>query len=224
MLRPFRRALPLLLALSAALPAQEVQRHGLVFEQWVRDSFFGGYRPKSYTQRWDIPAEANRDHGGVPVNPKAVKYGTPVDLGDAVRQYEIDVPFLLILGFWQQEGDFKRFTHLLAPRITPEQWRRLWAPITYADLLRLDSVVKDPALSLEEARRQALKIKSAPPFTLAVIQMNPKIDARQRRLQCSIRFDDVFRHLAPEADPQPQAAPALWGKTFPGPIASPPRH
>ena len=67
------------------LQAQEVQQHGFVFEKWVRDTFFGGYRPADYTQKWDIPKEANKNHGGVPVNPKAIKYAAPVDLGDALR-------------------------------------------------------------------------------------------------------------------------------------------
>jgi hypothetical protein len=208
----------------AVLPAQEVQRHGLVFERWVRDTFFGGYNPAGYTQRWDIPASANTAHGGVPANPKAVKHGTPVDLGDALRQYEISEPFLLIVGFWRQDGDEKRIVNIAAPLITPEQWRRLWAPVTYADLQRLDTVIKDRGLSPEEARKQALKMKSSPPFTQSVIQVNPKIDSRdQRRLQCSIRFADFFQHLAPDADPAPRADPALWGVKFPGPIASKPR-
>ena len=55
-----------LLAAGAPVPAQEVQRHGLVFEQWVRATFFDGYKPTSHTQRWDIPATANRAHGGAP--------------------------------------------------------------------------------------------------------------------------------------------------------------
>lgn len=214
----------LVAALTSSLAAQEVQRHGLVFERWVRDTFFDGYRPKSYTQKWDIPADANRRHGGVPVNPKAVKHGTAVDLGDAVRQYEISDPFILILGFWQQDGDFKRFTNIVAPLITPEKWRELWAPVTYADLLKLDELIKDPSRPVEEVRRLALKMKNSPPFDRAVIQVNPKIDGRQRRLQCSIRFADVFKHLAPDSDPAPQAQPALWGVPFPGPIASPPRN
>lgn len=208
----------------AALCAQEVQRHGLVFERWVRDTFFGGYKPAGYTQKWDIPASANKDHGGVPANPKAVKYGTPVDLGDALRQYEINEPFLLIVGFWQQDGDQKRFVHIAAPLVTPERWRELWAPVTYADLRRLDALIKDRGLTPEEARRLALKMKHSPPFNQSVIQVNPKIDSRdQRRLQCSIRFADFFRHLAPGVDPAPQTEPALWGVKFPGPIASKPR-
>ena len=208
----------------AGLPAQEVQQHGLVLEQWVRDTFFDGYRPASYTQKWDIPAAANRRFGGVPVNPKAAKYGTPVDLGDALRQFQIDEPFILVLGFWRQEGDEKRFVNLTAPRIDPAAWKKLWGPVTLADLQRLDAVIKDKSLTPAEARAAALKIKSAPPFTQSIIVVNPKIDAKtQRRLQCSLRFDDVFRHLAPDADPQPQERPALWGVEFPQPVASKPR-
>lgn len=212
------------LGCCAASSAQEVQRHGLAFEKWVRDSFFGGYQPAGYTQKWDIPASANKDHGGVPANPKAVKYGTPVDLGDALRQYEIDEPFLLIVGFWQQDGDLKRFVHAAAPLVTPEKWRELWAPVTYADLQRLDALIKDRNLTPAAARKLAAKMKASPPFNRSIIQVNPKIDTKgQRRLQCSIRFADFFRHLAPGLDPAPQTEPVLWGVKLPGPIPSKPR-
>lgn len=214
-----------LLVMGAPVSAQEVQRHGLVFESWVRDTFFDGYKPASYTQRWDIPAATNKHHGGIPVNPKAAKYGTAVDLGDALRQYEIDEPFLLIVGFWQQDGDVKRLVNILAPEISPALWRKLWGPVTYADLLRLDALIKDTGPSVEETRQRALQIKNSPPFTEAVIQVNPKIDTRgQRRLQCSIRFTDAFKYLAPGADPKPREHPTLFGLQYPGPIASRPRE
>ena len=214
-----------LAALLTLAPAQEVQSHGLVFEKWVRDTFFAGYRPASYTQRWDIPAAENKDHGGIPVNPKAAKLGTTVDLGDALRQYEIDEPFMLIIGFWQQDGDGKRLVNIIAPEISPELWRKLWGPVTYADLLKLDALIKDTGPSIEETRRRALQLKNAPPFSEAIIQVNPKIDNQgQRRLQCSLRFRDVFQHLAPGTDPKPQEHPALFGVEYPGPIASPPRE
>lgn len=209
--------------LCLCVHAQEVQAHGLAFERWVRDTFFEGYKPASYTQRWDIPADVNKNHGGIPVNPKAVKFGTPVDLGDAFRQYEINEPFLLVLGFWEQDGDDKRFVNILAPRITPEKWKSLWGDVTYADLLKLDDLIKDPARPIEEIRKLALKAKSSPPFTTAVIQVNPKIDLHQRRLQCSLRFADVFKHLAPDAPQRPADGAVLWNVPFPGPLRSPPR-
>lgn len=229
---PFRRrvfasrlaALALVLVAFTTALAQEVQVHGLMFERWVRDTFFGGYKPASYTQRWDIPADANKDHGGVPVNPKAAKFGTPVDLGDALRQYEINEPFLLVLGFWEQEGDEKRFVNIVAPLVTHDQWMKLWGEVTYADLLKLDELIKDPARPIEETRKLALKMKNSPPFNTAVIQLNPKIDARQRRLQCSLRFADVFKHLAPDTEQRPAGGATLWGVPFPGPLASPARN
>lgn len=205
----------------AALAAQEVQQHGLVFEEWIDDTFFDGYRPPNYTQKWDIPAAQNKNHGGVPVNPKAIKYGTPVDLGDALRQFDIAEPFILALGFWQQDGDEKHFVNIIAPRIEPATWRKLWGSITRADLERLDAVIKDKSLTPEQARAAAKKIKDAEPFRSAVIEVNPKIDSKtQRRLQCSLRFDDVFKYLAPDADRRPQARPKLWGVEFPQPVAS----
>ncbi len=202
---------------------QEVQRHGVVFEEWIRDTFFGGYRPPDYTQRWDIPANVNTNHGGIPVNPKAAKFGTPVDLGDALRQFDIQESFLLIVGFWQQDGAVKRFVNVQAVRVEPEQWRRLWGSVTRADLERLDALIKDPSRDVLAARREAQAMKRRPPFTEAVIQVNPKIDANQRRLQCSLRFADFFTHLAPEADRGKTNAPKLLGVPLPAEVVSPPR-
>jgi class 3 adenylate cyclase len=59
----------------------------------------------------------------------------------------------------------------------------------------------------------------------SVIVVNPKIDLKtQRRLQCSLRFDDVFKHLEPGGNREAQAAPARWGVAFPAPTASKPRE
>jgi hypothetical protein len=188
------------------------------------DTFFDGYVPTGYTQKWDIPATVNLRHGGVPVNPKAAKYRTPVDLGDALRQYDIAEPFILVIGYWVQEGDEKRFVNIVAPRIEPDAWRKLWGPVTRADLEKLDAVIKDRSLDYREARKQAHAMKSVPPFTEAVIIVNPKIDSTgQRRLQCSLRSDDLFKHLAPEASQGVLKTPSLWGVPFETKVKSAPR-
>lgn len=213
------------LLLAAGARAEEVQAHGLVFEHWVCDTFFGGYRPVGYTQKWDIPASANLRQGGLPANPKATRMGTPVGLGDALRQYDIEEPFLLVLGYWEQTAPAeKRFVKLLAPRVEPAAWRALWGPVTRADLERLDALIKDRSLSPVEARLRAQELKIQPPFSQAVFVLNPKIDAKgQRRLQCSLRYADVFKYLAPEVPSGSEANPALWGVAFPGPLVSGPR-
>lgn len=234
---PFRPALLVCAFLAACLApfsspsarAAEVQLHGLVFEHWVCDTFFGGYRPPGYTQKWDIPADANHlaDPAltGLPANPKATKFRAPVGLGDALRQYDIAEPFLLILGYWEQPSpDEKRFVKILAPRVDPEVWRKLWDPVTRADLERLDAVIKDRSLTPAEARRRAQEMKSAPPFSKCIFVLNPKIDSKtQRRLQCSLRYEDVLKYLAREATHLPDATPALWGVPFTDAVASAPR-
>lgn len=215
-----------LLGFSAALHAAEEQSHGVLFEQWVRDTFFDGYRPKSYTQTWDIPAEVNTRHGGLPANPKAVKWGSPVDLGDALRQFRIAEGggrFLLIVGFWEQEEGTKRWVHCIAAEVTPEQYRALWEPVTREDLEKLDALVKDRSLPLAEARAQVQAMKRRAPFSKAVMQVNPKMDANQRRLQCSLRFGDFFHFLAPAHEVTKQEKPALWKVPLPEAFVSPPR-
>jgi hypothetical protein len=213
-----------LLTGSLHLAAVEAQSHGLQFEKWLCETFFGGYQPKSLTQKWDIPAAFNPDYGRVPVNPKAVKFKTPIGLGDALRQFEINESFLLIVGFWEQVTDEeKRWVKVQTVQITPAIWASLWHPLTRRDLEALDAVVKDKTLGLEEARKRAHDIKSQPPYTQAVIQVNPKIDRSQRRLQCSLRFEDFFSRLAPGASQAPEERPHVFGVPLPSRFESGPR-
>lgn len=219
-------------AFAPGLRAQEVQAHGLVFERWVLDTFFDSYRPAGYTQKWDIPAEANRlanpSLAGLPANPKAVKLGAPVGLGDALRQHDIEEPFLLILGYWEQATpEEKRFVKIIAARVEPKTWRQLWGDVTRADLERLDAVIKDRERTPAEARRAAQAMKSRPPYSTSVIVLNPKIDSKsQRRLQCSLRYADVLKYLAPGVSPEPErdSPPELWGVAFSDAVASKPRE
>ena len=197
--------------------AAERQHHGVVFEQWVRDTFFDGYQPSGYTQKWDIPANVNTRYGGIPANPKATRYKSPVDLGDALRQFDVNEPFWLIIGYWDGSEGARKMVNITAVRVEPAVWRKLWGGLTRADLEKLDAVIKDRTLTYEEARRRAQEIKRQPPFAEAAITLNPKIDSKtQRRLQCSLSFPEVFRLLAPEADSQAQEKPALWGVPWPG--------
>lgn len=212
------------MVLALAAGAAEEQAHGLVFERWLRETFFGGYNPKGYTQKWDIPAEANKDHGEIPVNPKVAKYGMPVGMGDALRQFEINEPFLLIVGFWDQETpETKRFVNAQAARVEPETWRKLWGDITREDLDRMVAVVKDSALTIEEARKRVAAMKKTAPFNRTVIELNPKLDRSQRRLQCSLGFAAFFDVLAPAADRSRQEKPVVFGIPVPNRIESKPR-
>ncbi len=216
-------SISLLFGVCFVAPAKEVQNHGVVFEQWIRDTFFDGYRPESYTQKWDIPASANKRFGGIAVNPKATKYRGAVDMGDALRQYDIDEPFWLIIGYWQQEETNKRFVNIVAQRIEPAEWRKLWGELERADLERLDAVIKQTP-DYKEARKLAQAMKREPKFVSSILTLNPKIDSKsQRRLQCSLSFGKVFQYLAPKASSEAREDPLLWGVPMDIKIVSAPR-
>ncbi|TLD69089.1 hypothetical protein FEM03_19675 [Phragmitibacter flavus] len=210
------------------LSAEERQGHGLDFERWVRSTFFENYQPAQMTQKWDIPAAANQHFGNLAATVKSSKYGSQIDLGDARRQFDIasqQQSFLFIIGFWKpQRKNQKQWVHAVAPTITARQYRKLWHPITSADLERLDAVIKDRSLSMSEARQQAHLIKSSPPFNLAIIKVNPKIDINQRRLQCSLRFADFFQYLAPDENAQLPPSPKLFNRPLPTRLPVTPRH
>jgi len=203
--------------------AKEVQQHGLSFEHWLADTFFGGHRASGPTDKWDIPASANKNHGRISVNPKATQYGEPILLGDALRQYDINETFLLIVGFWEQDGRGKKFVQSLVARIEPDQWRKLWGPVTRQDLESMDSLVKDTSRPITEVRKEVLRRKKQPPFSESVIQLNPKIDKSQRRLQCSISYVRLFKNLAPGRDRKAQPFAEIFGRRVPSVPASPPR-
>ena len=202
----------------------EVQKHGFSFEEWVRNQFFDGYQATSYTGHWDVPAEANLRLGGLPVSIKTAKYGSPIGLGDALRQFNVREDFLLIVGYWKQEGPNKRFVNTVAATIRSNLWRSIWSPITQDDLQRLDGTIKDRSIGYREARIRAQKIKSASPFADVAITLNPKIDSKvQRRLQCSISFKLMFDRLVPGANGGKIENPELFGVKVMKPFPSGPR-
>ena len=191
--------------------APEVQEHGFTFEKWVHDTFFDSYKARSYTDEWDVGKEFNVNYGGVPVSIKTAKYGSPVGLGDALRQFRINEDFLLVIGYWRQEEKKKRIVNILAVPVTVDLWHSLWRPIALEDLQKLDTTIKDRTLSYQQARAEAQRIKTQPPFTQAHITVNPKIDSKtQRRLQCSLGFSTLFSSVAPTADQTAVDIPKLF--------------
>ena len=96
-------------SLAVAQKTNEVQRHGVDYEQWVRDTLFDGYQAP-YTQKWDIEASSNTNlplpYCNLPVSVKCAKAGRPIDLADALRQRSINEPFVIILGLWNQRTQY----------------------------------------------------------------------------------------------------------------------
>lgn len=207
----------------------EVQFHGFSFEKWVRDTFFEGYAG-SYMQKWDVPPEINRasiippQFRHLPVSIKTAKYGSPIGLGDVLRQRQINSDFVMITGFWRQRTPTEKwFEEIGVVHFSATTWIGLWGDLTLDQLVGIDRVVKSLSLPYAIARLQARDWKRN---TLAVptarFVINPKIDSKtQRRIQCSLPFAAFWQQAG--RPPQPMDAPLLWGVPFPNPVRSSPR-
>lgn len=195
----------------------EVQSHGFVFERWVRNQFFGGYKNK-YSAKWDIPAERNKKFGRIPVSIKTAKYGSTINFGDALRQFKTNEDFLLIVGFWKQNGTYKKIVNSSAVVAKKGVWRSLWEPLKEEQLKKLDALIKDKQVGYAKTRIRAQKLKKS---LHSSITLNPKIDSKtQRRLQCGIRFDLYFDKLATGRSKEMVKSPKLFGKKVPPPWES----
>jgi len=204
----------------------EVQYHGFTFEKWVRDTFFDNYEG-NYMQKWDIPPDKNTqlcipyDYRNIPVSVKTAKYGSPIGLGDVRRQRSINVPFLMIVGFWKQRTHSEKwFEEIGVALFTVPVWDVLWGALTIEEISEIDSRIKDSTLPYTMARQAAQAWKSNRVSNAGgEIVINPKIDSKsQRRIQCSIPFSSFWRVAG--RVPLPTDSPSLFGVTFENPVIS----
>ena len=173
----------------------EVQFHGFSFERWAKDTFFSGYLG-NYMQKWDILASENKkeevpiEWRNFPVSTKTAKWGSPIGLGDAMRQRNIDETFVMIDGFWRQRTPQEKwFEEIGVVKFHPDFWNSLWGAIDLSTLRELDSKIKDLSLHYSDARKVAKQWKSQLVRSGSKIVINPKIDSKkQRRIQCSLPF------------------------------------
>lgn len=206
----------------------EVQRHGFDFENWIKETFFVKSHI-NYTEKWDVPSELNVSIAvpgalqRLPVSIKTCKYGSSIGFGDAVRQFDNDEDFLLIVGFWKQAGAYKNIVAVEGVKVTVEDWKTIFLPLVEEDIKKLDAAIKNRSVDHWEARRQAKEAKKSERVKSARIILNPKIDSKnQRRLQCSLPFNIFWNNLAKKV-PSDNEDCELFGEKVPNPFLSSPR-
>jgi hypothetical protein len=203
----------------------EVQAHGFSFEKWVRDHFFDGYTG-TYMQKWDVPPDHNH-HPAVPerfhhlpVSIKTAKLGSPIGLGDVLRQRQIDHDFLMIVGFWEQRTTTEKwFVDIGCAPFVASHWQALWGQLTLAEISAIDAVVKNTGEHYSIVRAKAQQWKAGASIKTSTLVINPKIDSKsQRRIQCSLPYKTFWKVVGRE--PHKQNSPELWGNVFPNPVRS----
>jgi hypothetical protein len=203
----------------------EVQAHGFSFEKWVCDHFFSGYQG-TYMQKWDVPPDRNVEVSvpakfhKLPVSIKTAKLGSPIGLGDVLRQRQIDHGFLMIVGFWEQRTAAEKWIADIGfAAFDPTVWEKLWGQLTLDEIASIDQVVKNPNEHYSIVRAKAQQWKRKPAVQSSTLVINPKIDSKkQRRIQCSLPYPTFWNFAG--RSPAPEDCPELWGHVFPNPIQS----
>ncbi len=203
----------------------EVQAHGFSFEKWVRDQFFAGYSG-TYMQKWDVPPDQNihpvvpEHFRHLPVSIKTAKTGSPIGLGDVLRQRQIDHDFLMIVGFWEQRTTTEKwFVDIDCAMFRAADWQALWGRLTLAEISATDAVVKNQGTHYSAVRAEAQNWKRQPSVQTSTLVINPKIDSKtQRRIQCSLPNRSFWQMVGRE--PQKCDNPKLWNQVFPNPVKS----
>lgn len=202
------------LVLISRLGAEEQQSQGYFFEKAVIRQLTNLEKLDiSYTGEWDIPADFNKQRG-LPISVKFIRWGNSIYLGDALRQRRIAQPFEMVIGFYEADLKSKtaRIKSLHHITIQPEQWEKWWGDITQEEISELAQGIKHKPLGEAQAfarnRARELRAKSG------VIDLNPKVNKDQRRIQCSIPFRIFYRDVLKQ-EMMGQSAIQLDKKEFP---------
>jgi hypothetical protein len=195
----------LLLVFTFPVQAKEVQSHGFTFEQQVWNHMF----QRGYTDDWDIPGSANLQNPGVPISVKFMEWKNSIYLGDAGRQFAVNEPFEMVVGFYQKVEGEKQIVALHHLSFTPEQWQQMWGEITAVELAAFSERIKQGSIEAAQdyARPHAAELRKKS----GIFSINPKINKDQRRIQCSIPFT-VFYQQVLKQEPEIQEKIILWGR------------
>lgn len=200
-----------------SLRAEEQQSQGYRFEHEVIKQLTGLEKLEvPYTSDWDIPAEYNKKTGR-PISVKFIRWGNSVYLGDALRQRKNKRVFEIVIGFYEPDlkseyGIVQAVHHLV---IEPQQWDKWWGEITEEEIQRLSDGIKNKPLAQAQAfgRVEAKRLRAK----VGLIDVNPKVNKDQRRIQCSIPFELFYQEVIKQ-ESTPQIKLELNHKPFPSKI------
>lgn len=167
----------------------EVQNHGFSFENWIKKILCKDNFQCMYTQKWDIPGE-------IPISIKFIGEKNALELSSAVRFWETEKPFLLIIGRWKQKGNFKEVISIDEILFTKEIMNKLKNDLTIKELKEFNrKIISFPSgkEGQKEGSAYAKKWKQENKDKIGLITITHKIDSKnQRRVQCNINYKNYL--------------------------------
>jgi len=175
----------------------ERQHHGLIVEKWVKAALkYDEQNLSSYTDKWDIPNPSD----GIPVSIKTIKENGRIDLGSAMRQWNINETFRLVLVSYKNSADKKIITSVDNYLIDSEKWKKLQGSISAEEIKEKHEylVSQFPEGQHFEARKWWKEVRDTwrEKEMLGIIVPTAKIDSKfQRRWQCAISRKDFHNEF-----------------------------
>lgn len=193
----------------------EVQKHGFIFEDWVKEILGVKELASNYTQKWDIPDET-------PISVKCMGLVNALEFGSAIRIWKINEIFTLVIGRWKQLDDKKIIASVDEIDITVEDLKKMRGEITLEELKEFDKKIKSFPAGKEEQLAGinfARKWKSDRRERMGLLTITHKIDSKtQRRVQCNLNYKNYVTLFG-----EPPARTQFRGQTFIGEINHGPR-
>ncbi len=168
----------------------EVQNHGFIFENWIKCVLGVEKLASNYTQKWDILNET-------PISVKFMGLTNALEFGSTVRIWEINKPFTLIIGRWEQVENKKIVRSIDEIDITPEVMSKMCGDITLEKIKEFDKKIKKfPAgkRGQKEGIEFAKKWMSQRKDKMGLLTITRKIDSKnQRRIQCNLNYNNYIK-------------------------------
>ena len=165
----------------------EVQEHGFIFQKWIKKVLGVDNLAENYTEKWDV-------HGVNPISVKCMGLKNALEFSSTVRIWEINEPFTLIVGRWEQVGTKKIIRSIDEILITPEILKKMKGEITLKEIKEFDEKIKRFPAGKEgqkEGIEFAKKWKADRKEKLGLLTITHKIDSKnQRRIQCNLNYQD----------------------------------
>jgi len=168
----------------------EVQKHGFIFEDWVKNILGVQELAYKYTQKWDIPGET-------PISVKCIGLTNALELGSAVRIWEINEIFTLVVGRWEQVGFKKIIRSIDEIDITLEILKAMKGDISLEEIKNFDKKIKTFPTG-EVGQKQGIefaeKWKNERKNKIGLLTITHKIDSKnQRRIQCNLNYNNYIK-------------------------------
>jgi hypothetical protein len=185
------------------------QKHGFVVEDLFKKEFdhyasHQGIAPPPihtrYTAKFDVPAHRDPYGKGLPTSIKTALYSGPktlVYLSDAVRIVGLgQVPQMrLLVALYKQDGQQKNFSEVREYIIEANEWKALMGDVPTEMIEDFHNDLKQPDHTKARMIAREWRKKLAEEYP-SDMRWNAKVDTKnQRRLQCSVRLQDLERAI-----------------------------